>query len=179
MGRLPGCGRVLMRCSSPSPLDEEDVDGEGRDEIDPLDGCDGAGRSPAAGVSVGADDGAGVDGACDAAVEWAAGATGAAGSATGRDSVAAGTTGAGDAGSSADVVAAAFLLAAAFLAVFLTGSGSSGCWSRRRPSASALRRTRSACASSMLDEWLFTPMPSAMQRSRHSLFVSPSSRASS
>ena len=52
---------------------------------------------------------------------------------------------------------------------------------RRRinPSRSAFRRTRSAWASSMLEEWLFTPIPSATQRSSVSLLVSPSSLASS
>ena len=57
--------------------------------------------------------------------------------------------------------------------------GSSGDTGRRRPSASARRRTRSACASSMDDEWLFTPMPREIARSSASLFVSPSSLASS
>ena len=57
--------------------------------------------------------------------------------------------------------------------------GSSGCSSRTRPSRWALRRTRSAWASSMLDEWVFTPMPRPSQRSRASLLVSPSSFASS
>ena len=58
-------------------------------------------------------------------------------------------------------------------------TGSSGETARRSPSLSALRRTRSAWASSIEDEWLFTPMPNAKQRSRASLFVRPSSRASS
>jgi hypothetical protein len=58
-------------------------------------------------------------------------------------------------------------------------SGSGGATSRRSPSASAFRRTRSACASSIEDEWLLTPIPRAIQRSNASLFVSPSSRASS
>lgn len=58
-------------------------------------------------------------------------------------------------------------------------SGSAGETSRRRPSASARRRARSAWASSMLEEWLFTPIPRTWQRSRASLLVSPSSRASS
>lgn len=57
--------------------------------------------------------------------------------------------------------------------------GSGGCCERLRPSRSALRRTRSACASSMLEEWLETPIPIAKQRSRPSLLVRPSSRASS
>jgi hypothetical protein len=58
-------------------------------------------------------------------------------------------------------------------------AGSAGAGGRRRPSRSALRRTRSACASSMDDEWLFTPIPRDRQSSRASLFVRPSSRASS
>jgi hypothetical protein len=64
-------------------------------------------------------------------------------------------------------------------APFLGALGSSGETSRRRPSRSALRRARSAWASSMLDEWLLTPMPRPMQRSSASLLVRPSSRASS
>jgi hypothetical protein len=60
------------------------------------------------------------------------------------------------------------------------GAGASSGWTgRRSPSASAFLRTRSAWASSMEDEWLFTPIPSAKARSRASLFVKPSSRASS
>jgi hypothetical protein len=61
--------------------------------------------------------------------------------------------------------------------------GASSWWSgetgRRSPSASALRRTRSAWASSIDEEWLFTPMPSEMERSKASLLVRPSSLASS
>jgi len=60
-----------------------------------------------------------------------------------------------------------------------TATGSSGGWERFRPSRSALRRTRSAWASSMLEEWLVTPMPIARHSSRPSLLVRPSSRASS
>ncbi len=59
------------------------------------------------------------------------------------------------------------------------GAGSSGATARRSPSASALRRTRSACASSIEDEALFTPMPRDPARSKSSLLVRPSSRASS
>ena len=75
--------------------------------------------------------------------------------------------------------------AAAFFVVFeaalagLAGFTSSGCSGRISPSRSARRRTRSACASSMLEEWLFTPMPSATERSSVSLLVIPSSLASS
>jgi len=67
---------------------------------------------------------------------------------------------------------------AAFLAGLLA-TGSSGCTGRRRPSASALRRTRSAWASSMEEEWLLTPIPRERASSRPSLFVRPSSLASS
>jgi hypothetical protein len=56
---------------------------------------------------------------------------------------------------------------------------SSGCSARTMPSRRARRRTRSACASSMPDECVLTPIPSLRLRSRHSLFVSPSSLASS
>jgi hypothetical protein len=65
------------------------------------------------------------------------------------------------------------------LTAFLAGAGSSGCTGRRRPSASAFRRTRSACASSMEDEWLLTPIPRERARSSPSLLVRPSSLASS
>jgi len=66
----------------------------------------------------------------------------------------------------------AFLVVAAFLS---EGAGSSGWTGRRSPSRSALRRARSACASSMDDEWLLTPIPRDKQRSSASLLVSPSS----
>ena len=59
------------------------------------------------------------------------------------------------------------------------GAASSGGCVRFSPSRSALRRTRSACASSMLEEWLVTPMPIDRASSRPSLLVRPSSRASS
>ena len=58
-------------------------------------------------------------------------------------------------------------------------SGSGGCTARIIPSRSAFRRARSAWASSIDEEWLFTPMPSDKHRSRASLLVRPSSRASS
>jgi hypothetical protein len=70
--------------------------------------------------------------------------------------------------------------AAVAAAPFLLGlAGSSGCTSRMRPSRSALRRTRSACASSMPEEWLLTPMPKDRDKSSASLLVMPSSLASS
>jgi hypothetical protein len=67
-------------------------------------------------------------------------------------------------------------------AAFLTGAGaggSSGATSRRSPSASAFRRTRSAWASSMEDEWLLTPIPRDRASSSPSLLERPSSLASS
>jgi hypothetical protein len=60
--------------------------------------------------------------------------------------------GAGAGAGFAIFLATAFFLAAAFFAAFLGFSGSSGETSRIRPSRSALRRTRSACASMMLEE---------------------------
>jgi hypothetical protein len=72
----------------------------------------------------------------------------------------------------AALFAPAVFVAAAFLA---GGAGSSGCTGRRRPSRSAFRRARSAWASSMDDEWLFTPIPRDRQRSSASLLVRPSS----
>ena len=72
----------------------------------------------------------------------------------------------------AALFAPAVFVAASFLA---GGAGSSGCTGRRRPSRSAFRRARSAWASSMDDEWLFTPIPRDRQRSSASLLVRPSS----
>ena len=111
--------------------------------------------------------------ALDAATAFLAGASAVA--------VAAAPSAAAGAGA-AVVVPAAFLAGAAFLvalAAFLAGAGSSGWTGRRRPSASALRRTRSACASSMEDEWLLTPIPRERASSSPSLLVRPSSLASS
>ena len=51
--------------------------------------------------------------------------------------------------------------------------------SRMSPSRSAFRRTRSACASTMLEEWLLTPIPRSTQRSMTSLLARPNSLASS
>jgi hypothetical protein len=100
------------------------------------------------------------------------------------------------AGSAAFLVGAAFFAAALragdFFAAALSPSSASaatsavdlaldasGWRSRTRPSRWARRRTRSACASSIPEECVLTPMPNARQRSRHSLLVSPSSLASS
>ena len=116
----------------------------------------GTGTSSAAGSGVGSDSGAGVG---------SSGAT--AGSGVGSNSGAGATSAAGSDSS------------AAFLAFFGFFPGSSGWTSRTKPSRSALRRVRSACASTMLEEWLFTPMPSDSQRSRTSALVIPSSRANS
>ena len=74
----------------------------------------------------------------------------------------------------ASVAVAGEVVRAGFLA-----TASSGATSRRMPSASALRRTRSAWASSIDEEALFTPMPNDWETSSSSLLVRPSSRASS
>ena len=137
----------------------------------------GAGAGAGAGTGAGSETGSGAGATVSASATGTSATTG---------SVSAGATGvSASAVSSAGFFAAAFLagafLAAAFLtAAFLAGaSGSSGCTSRTRPSRSALRRTRSAWGSTTLEEWLFTPIPSATQRSKVSLLVRPSSRASS
>lgn len=75
--------------------------------------------------------------------------------------------------------ASTFLAAAFFAAAFFAGLTSSGWASRFSPSRSALRRTRSACASSIEDDTLRTSMPISFDRSSASLFVRPSSLASS
>jgi hypothetical protein len=75
--------------------------------------------------------------------------------------------------------ASAFFAAAFFAGAFFAGFSSSGWASRFRPSRSALRRTRSACASSIEDDTLRTSMPISFDRSSASLFVIPSSLASS
>jgi len=99
----------------------------------------------------------------------------------GASGVGVAAAGAGGASAGALAVSADFgaLLAVAALVDFLALAGSSGWTSRVRPSRSALRMTRSACASSMLEECVLTPIPSEMQRSSVSLFVIPSSLASS
>ena len=112
--------------------------------------------------------GAFLSGAVLGAVELDEEATAFLGAAAGPPAAAAGA-GTAD-GAEADVVA---------LVAFLAGAGSSGWTGRRKPSASALRRTRSACASSMEDEWLLTPIPRERASSSPSLLVRPSSLASS
>ncbi len=127
------------------------------------------------------------------AVSAAAGAGSAAGAGATTSAAGAGsTTGAGVSGTWAGAGpsagdgtlpgagAAASAEAAAFFVAFLfSGLGSSGWASRIRPSFAARRRTRSAWASMRVDEWLFTSIPIAMVRSTISLFVIPSSLASS
>jgi hypothetical protein len=119
--------------------------------------------------------GATVAPALDAATAFLAG--------TGASAVVLAATLSAAAGAGADsAVAAAFFAGAAFLvalAAFLAGAGSSGWTGRRNPSASALRRTRSAWASSIEDEWLLTPIPRERASSSPSLLVRPSSLASS
>lgn len=106
-----------------------------------------------------------------------AGRAGAVGGAWSSPSGAGPVDGRSGAGASARAGAAALVVAFLVAAGFLTGS--SGWTGRRSPSRSALRRARSAWASSIEDEWLLTPIPRDRQRSSASLLVSPSSWASS
>jgi hypothetical protein len=58
-------------------------------------------------------------------------------------------------------------------------TGSSGATARRKPSASALRRMRSAWASSIEADGLDAPMPNVWASASNSLLVKPSSLESS
>jgi hypothetical protein len=123
-------------------------------------------------------------------VALAAGA-GAASDATGTGAVTAGaastgaaSTGAADGGvtlvgrtgaSSAGTAGAAGVVAFAALVAFSDSVGTS----RRSPSASARRRMRSACASSIDADGLEAPIPSFWASASNSLLVSPSSLESS
>jgi hypothetical protein len=144
----------------------------GRAGAEPLErtagGALGAGAAAAGGCAAGADSaGAGATGAA---------AAGAAGVGAGVGVGAGATSGAG-AGVATGLATG---LGAGAGAGSALGSGAgSGSGSRMSPSRSALRRTRSAWASSMLDECVFTAMPRSMLRSRVSLLERPSSLASS
>jgi hypothetical protein len=87
----------------------------------------------------------------------------------------------GAAGSALSFAGAAFVAAGAFvaLAALAALAASSGCTSRRSPSASARRRMRSAWASSIDAEGLDAPMPSVWASVSSSLLVRPSSFESS
>jgi len=91
------------------------------------------------------------------ATTWGTTGSPAAGAAGATGAMTAGTSGSGGAG---------------------VGSGSTT-GSRFKPRASARRRTRSADGSSMLDEWLFTPILSSLESSTTTALSTPSSRASS
>ncbi len=174
-----GAGRPAVRWGGAAGGDDgrgfhasADPPGAGRAGAGALGGASGAGASARAATGSGAAGASGV----------AAGASaGASAAGTSAGALAAGASaGAFAAGASVGALAAFFVLLAAFVAfVALAGLGSSGCSSRVRPSRSARRRTRSACASSMPEECVFTPMPRSRDRSRVSLFVIPSSLASS
>ena len=132
--------------------------------------------------------GAGAGAASDAAGAGAASAGAGAGAdadAGGADSVDGGVTlvvrtGASStagAGAAAVVTFAALVALVAFVA-FSAFAGSAGT-SRRSPSASARRRIRSACASSIDADGLDAPIPSFWASASNSLLVSPSSLESS
>ena len=142
-------------------------------------GAAGAAGRAGGGVGAGPGAGGGATGAGMPPVERITRCAGRVGSGGGAASGAAvsaaagtGTAGSGAAGAGlprprAPVVGAAF------------GLGSSMIGSPRRSRLSASRRTRSAEGSSMLDEWLFTPILSSSARSRTTWLSTPSSRASS
>jgi hypothetical protein len=107
-------------------------------------------------------------------------ATGALTGALTRAARVASTGAAGGAGSLGTLGAAVVALVAlmAFVALAALGAGSAGT-SRRRPSASARRRMRSAWASSMDADGLEAPIPSFWASASNSLLVRPSSLESS
>ena len=75
--------------------------------------------------------------------------------------------------------AALAVVDAFFAAPFLASLASSGCADRVRPSRSARRRSRSACASMTAEDWLLASTPIAPHSASNSGFVIPSSLASS
>ena len=119
-------------------------------------------------------------GGAGASATGSAGASAVTGSATGAGVSTAGATGSGVSTTGSAFGATFFAGASAFLAFSLGAAfGSSTIGSPRRSRLSASRRMRSADGSSMLDEWLFTPILSSSERSRTTWFSTPSSRASS
>jgi hypothetical protein len=197
-GRVPGAPGLPARAAGGAAAGRTSATGRSscsRPLVLEMTRCSGSAAldSSTSGTAAGAGAGAGAAGAGAAAA--AAGATGSgagaagsitgvAGSTTGRSATGSTTGGSATivgagAGALAGSAGAGVVAVAAFFDVRLAGLGSSGWTSRTSPSLTARRRTRSAWASSMLEEWLFTPMPSAIERSRASLFVRPSSLASS
>ena len=77
------------------------------------------------------------------------------------------------------LVATLAVVDAFFAAPFLASLTSSGCADRVRPSRSARRRSRSACASMTAEDWLLASTPIAPHSASNSGFVIPSSLASS
>jgi hypothetical protein len=113
-----------------------------------------------------------------ASVATGAGATSAgAVGATGAEVALMGAAGASSTGAVAGAVAFAALVALVALVAF--SAFASGATSRRSPSASARRRIRSACASSIDADGLEAPIPSFWASASNSLLVSPSSLESS
>ncbi|GEM_PF-3053886 len=166
--------------------------GTGRGLPGPAAGRSGVARAgPSAGPVAGEGEGGGATGEAGGSAAAAGGWTSAAGGAAG------GAAGAPAAGGSSRrraptrapplvtlsrppaAPAACSSLAGAGEAPGWAWAAAASCLERLSPRLSAFRRTRSAWASSMLEEWLRTPMPRASQRSSASLFVIPSSRASS
>jgi hypothetical protein len=132
----------------------------------------------------GAANGAGVRGAATLALALALAATGA--STAGAAAlvtrvVRVAGSGATSTGGASDLLEVTFVAPVAFTALVALAAlaATSGWTSRRNPSASARRRIRSACASSMDAEGLDAPMPSFWARPSNSLLVRPSSLESS
>jgi hypothetical protein len=135
-----------------------------------------AGPALAAGRSIGAGAGAGRGGSSRPLLRTGLDEPGGRGGAgAGRSAVGAGAGAAGRDSTGAGAGAGAGAAASGVGAGAGAGSGSGA----RRPSCCALRRTRSAWASTTDEEWVLTPMPRSPQRSSTCWLVMPSSFASS
>ena len=137
-------------------------------------------RTTLGAVASGGAGGAGVRGAATLALAATGASTAGAATLVTRVVRVAGSGAASTAGATA-LVEAALVAPAAFTALVALAAfaATSGWTSRRNPSASARRRIRSACASSMDAEGLDAPMPSFWARPSNSLLVRPSSLESS
>ena len=173
-----GCGRLeITRCSTePSSRGAAATGATGSGAGGRTAGTGAAAGTTGASVGAGVGVGAGATGGALAPTTDGPGAGRSTTDSTGLGASAgliASTTGAG-----AGAAGAGTSTSAPFLPLGST-LGSSGCSSRVRPSLVARRRRRSPCASWMLEEWLLASMPRTIARSSVSLFVIPSSLASS
>lgn len=138
-----------------------------------------AGAASATGSGVGSGTGAGTGSAAATGTGAGAGSTCTTGTGVGSGAATTIGSGSGSGDASTSTPASGEAFAAFPPRVAFTTLISSGCSLRVNPSRSARRRIMSQYASCSDDEWLFTPIARSWHRSRASLFVIPSSFASS